>query len=614
MNIFNPSAFYLLPLLGVILFFYLLKGRAREIKVSSILFWQNVRQTLTSQHIRWRLPPELLLFLQLAIFGILIMALAQIFLNLKGRGDEYLAIIMDTTASMKAMDITPDRLSVAKKKARELIKQLPRKTKIALIQADDHPHLLVNFSDDRTFLLKKLENLTALDVKGDEEVALTLAASLLPAGSRRRILFFTDGAFKVNPDSVPQEARLVPFTSTSPHNIGITSLQIRPKIIGGKDYEILVKMGNFSPQEEIFSLKLWMGEEIISNKKLSLLPQEEDEYIHSVEVGKKFILKAELESHSRDDLAIDNVAYAVFDPFKNLNVLLVSQGNLFLETALNAYSCVNLYIKDRVFGQEISNYDLVIFDGITPPVLDQGNIVCIGTLPPGLLAEEPNLQVNPVLTEWEVEHSLLRFVDLSNTNVERSLSVQPFSGGEVLIKSRGIPLMQTWQKENLRLVFVAFDLYYSNFPLQVSFPIFIFNLLQWFHPEVFDPGYYQIQTGKGFPIPPGYEDGEVVIISPHNEISKFENIKPRFIFSQTKTAGVYRLNGEPLFAANLTSSEESSLFSQAELPLLGKDIPKQLESGLEERKLNLSLIFILISSLLLLAEWYLYNFPLKRNR
>lgn len=612
MSVLNPAAFYLLPFLGLILFFYLLKGRPREVKVSSTLFWRKVRQTLTSQRLRWRLPPELLLFLQLAILSILIIALAQIFLTLKGRAG-YVAIIMDTTASMQASDLAPDRLSVARKKAQELIKKLPGKTKAALIQADDRPRVLANFSDSRAYLLRKLEGLEAVDVKGDEEAALRLATSLFPTNAQRGIFFFTDGAFGLSPDSVSQEAKLAPSASTSPRNIGIISLKIRPEVIGGRDYEVLVGVGNFSLQEETFSLKLYLEEELISREEQSLPSREKGQYVYSVKAKKKAFLKAELEPHPRDDLTVDNVAYAVFGPSRNLDVLLVTRGNLFLEAALSAYSCVNLYLKNGVSTQEISNYDLVIIDGIIPPPLDRGNVVCIAALPPGLLSEKPNFQVSPVLTEWEIEHPLLRFVDLSDMNVERALSVQPLVGGEVLVRSNESPLMQIWQKGDLRLLFIAFDLYYSDFPLQVGFPIFIFNLLQWFHPEVFDPTYYQIQTGESFPIPSGYEEGEVIILSPHKKVNKFEKVEPGFLFSQTDSAGVYKLNGEPFFAANLTSLEESNLFSRAGLPLLEGDIQEELEGGPVSTKLNLLPLFILIALVFLLAEWYLYHFPLKRS-
>lgn len=612
MTILNPSAFYLLPLLGLVFFFYLLKGRPREVKISSTLLWQKIRQILPAQHFRWRLPRELLLFLELAILGLLIIALTQILFTVKSKED-YLVVVMDTTASMQATDLVPDRLSVAKERARDLINELSGKKKIALIEADDKPRLLVNFSDHRATLLRKLKNLRASDVKGDAGAALRLANSLFPPYAEKSIIFFTDGAFGLSPDLVPAGVELVLFSTDAPCNLGITSLKIRPGIIGGRDYEVLVSVGNFSSQEETFRLKLWLGEKLINEEELTLPPQKEGQYVYSVRVTSRAILTTELHPYSRDDLTVDNIAYAVFSSSRNLDVLLVSRGNLFLETAFTAYSSINLYVKDNVSAQEIPDYDLVIFDGIIPPSLNQGNVVCIGTLPLDFLPKNSGLRVNPVLIEWEIDHPLLRFVNLNDTNVEWSLPVPTLPNGEVLVKSTEYPLMQVWQKDNLRLVFLAFDLYYSDFPLRVGFPVFIFNLLQWFHPEEFDPDYYQIQTGEAFPLPSGYEKHEVTILDPHNHMNK-PKMEDGPVFSQTKIAGVYRFNGEALFAANLVDSQESNLISRVNLSGPAKNFSQQLRSKTTISKFSLSPLLIVLSFLVLLIEWYLYHFPLRRKR
>jgi len=477
MTILNPSAFYLLPLLGVILLFYLLKGRPREIVISSTLFWRRIRQALPVQRPRWRLPPELLLFLQVAILTLLIMALAQ-FLLLKKEKKEFMVIIIDTTASMQASDLIPNRLTVAKKRAQEFIKKLPKNTRLALVQGGKRPQLVANFSDERPYLLKKLEALTATDVIGDEEAALKLAFSLFPKQTQGRIIFFTDGAFEFDSDFLSQNVEFVLFGKKNCRNLAITSFKVRPTGIDSTKYEVLVKITNFSFQKERFSFRLWLGENLIFKGESDLSSQEEKRYIYHIETKERVVLKAEIYPYPQDDLIVDNTAYALFGSSESLNVLLISEGNLFLKTALENYSRINLYQKETVLPEEISHYDLVIFDEITPPPLKRGNIVCLGVLPPNFSSGKPNLRSNPILIEWQIDHPLLRFVNLSHINVRQFLEVKPFSGGDVLISSSGSPLMQVWEKDGLRLLFIAFDLYHSDFPLQISFPIFIFNLLQ----------------------------------------------------------------------------------------------------------------------------------------
>lgn len=608
MTILNPSAFYLLLLLGIILFFYLLKGRPRKVIVSSTLFWRRIRQALPAQRPRWRLPPELLLFLQIALLTLLIMALAQFLLSRKEK-KEFIVIVMDTTASMQATDLIPNRLAVAKKRAQEFIEELPENTQLALVQAGKRPQLIANFSDERSYLLIRLKALTAADVRGNEAAVLELANSILPTQTQGRVIFFTDGAFELDLDSLPQTVELVPLDKKNSRNLAITSFELRPRTEDSEKYELLVKVTNFSLQKERFSLRLWLGQNLIFKSESALSSQEEKKYIHNLEVKEKTILKAEIYPYPQDDLAIDNTAYALPGFSERLNVLLVSRGNLFLKATLESYPQVNLYQKQTILPEELSGYDLIIFDNIVPPPLKRGNIVCLGVLPPNLSLEEQDPQPNPILTEWQIDHPLLRFVNLKNMNVRQSLGTETLPEADILLRSSAGPLIQVWQSGGLRLLFIGFDLYYSDFPLQIGFPIFIFNLLRWFHPQVFDPTYSQIQTGEEFVIFPKAQKEEITIVNPHNEIITIEDPKDPLIFSETTIAGVYTLDGKSLFAANLLSAHESNLLSRVTFSAASREVNRQVKNEYSESKLSLSPMLILLSCLLLFIEWYLYHFP-----
>ena len=608
MNILNPSAFYLLLLLGIILFFYLLKGRPRKVTVSSTLFWRRIRQTLPAQRIRWRLPPELLLFLQIALLTLLIMALAQFILPRKEK-KEFMVIVMDTTASMQTTDLIPNRLAVAKKKAQEFIKELPENTQLALVQAGKRPQVIANFSDERSYLLERLKALTPADVRGNEAVVLQLANSILPTPAQGRVIFFTDGAFELDLDSLPQSVEFVTFNSKNSRNLAITSFELRPKTVDSEKYELLVKVTNSSRQEERFSLRLWLGQNLIVESESVLSSEEEKEFIHNLEVKQKTILKAEIYPYPQDDLTVDNTAYALPGFSEPLDVLLVTRGNLFLKATLESYSQVNLYQKETVLADELSYYDLIIFDNIVPPALKRGNIVCLGVLPPNLSLQEQDPQPNPILTERQIDHPLLRFVNLENMNVRQSAGIGTLAGADILLASSAGPLMQVWQNEGLRLLFIGFDLYYSDFPLQIGFPIFIFNLLQWFHPQVFDPTYWQIQTGGEFVIFPQAQKEEITIVNPHNEIITIEDREDPLIFSETTIAGVYTLDGKSLFAANLLSVHESNLFSRVAFSAASTEVNRQVKNEYSDSELSLSPMLILLSCLLLFIEWYFYHFP-----
>ncbi|GAI59840.1 unnamed protein product, partial [marine sediment metagenome] len=203
--------------------------------------------------------PELLLFLQIALLTLLIMALAQFLLSRKEK-KEFIVIVMDTTASMQATDLISNRLAVAKKRAQEFIKELPENTQLALVQAGKRPQLIANFSDERSYLLIRLKALTAADVRGNETAVLELANSILPTQTQGRVIFFTDGAFELDLDSLPQTVELVPLHKKNSRNLAITSFELRARTEDSEKYELLVKVTNFSLQKERFSLRLWLGQ------------------------------------------------------------------------------------------------------------------------------------------------------------------------------------------------------------------------------------------------------------------------------------------------------------------------------------------------------------------
>src|SRR5207302_427267 len=69
-----------------------------------------------------------------------------------------------------------------------------------------------------------------------------------------------------------------------------------------------------------------------------------------------------------DDLAVDDVAYAVLPPPRKINVLLVSPGNLFLEKVLRTDPQVSLEVRtpDQYAGG-MAEADVAVLDSVTPP-------------------------------------------------------------------------------------------------------------------------------------------------------------------------------------------------------------------------------------------------------
>src|SRR5262249_15698395 len=85
------------------------------------------------------------------------------------------------------------------------------------------------------------------------------------------------------------------------------------------------------------------------------------------------MLRARLDC--QDDLDADNEAYAQLIPQREMRVLLVTEGNLFLEQAVRTEPAARLAVLPPNAYRAQPGYDVVIFDGFTPAAVGPGNFL-----------------------------------------------------------------------------------------------------------------------------------------------------------------------------------------------------------------------------------------------
>src|SRR5689334_5414821 len=152
MGLLAPLALLLLPLLAVIAAFYLLRLRRPETTVSSLALWESLLRDREANAPWQRLRTNLLLLLQLLIVAALILALARPWSASGGPGGRNLVLILDTSASMAALDGPrgESRLDDAKQLALARVDRLPENGQATVIAAADQARVVLAASGDRT--------------------------------------------------------------------------------------------------------------------------------------------------------------------------------------------------------------------------------------------------------------------------------------------------------------------------------------------------------------------------------------------------------------------------------------------------------------------------------
>src|SRR2546428_483449 len=309
----------------------------------------------------------------------------------------------------------------------------------------------------------------------------------------------------------------------------------------------------------------------------------------------------------RDDLATDNTAWAVLPPPRKIAVMLVSPGNLFLEKVLRTDPQVALEVRtpDQYQGG-MGDADVVVLDSVTPPRVGQGRFVFVNAVPPDVPLETLGRIERPTIMDWDRSHPVMRHVEFAKVNIEDALRIRPLAAGRPLVEAVGGPLIYALEEPDRKALFVGFDLFKTDFPLRVAFPLILSNGLRWLHPAGLDQASLQLTAGQPIFLPVEHRRTSVTVNTPGGRTVKAQVTRGVGSFTQTDEVGGYTLStaqGGTHSAGHLADAEESNIAPRPLPAAPGRDpeaatpIPIQRE---------LWQLFVLIAVILLAIEGVLY--------
>src|SRR4029078_11741485 len=125
-----------------IVIFYILKIRLRQVPVSTTIFWRQIYDEKRPRSL-WQILRHLLsLLVQLVWLLLLVFALAEPFFTWEVLQARRLILVVDNSASMRAPDVTPTRLDMAKQLGRQLISGLRFRDEMAIVAAGAQPQVV----------------------------------------------------------------------------------------------------------------------------------------------------------------------------------------------------------------------------------------------------------------------------------------------------------------------------------------------------------------------------------------------------------------------------------------------------------------------------------------
>jgi Ca-activated chloride channel family protein len=611
MNFLSPLAFAFAAAIPVVIVFYLLK-RKRVVKlVSSTLLWQKFLADTQASAPFQKLRKNWLLYLQILLLALAVLALARPFIQTTAKPSQKRVLILDGSASMKATDETPSRFEKARSDALKWVDSLRSGDEMVVILAGANTEVRQSATGNKSALRRALENCQPSDSPTRLVPALKMAESLVRDLDKKlnpEIHLFSDGAV---PELSELENKALPLVyhkvGQRADNLGLTALDVRANPEDATQRAVYTSVVNVSSNSLSADLELLLDGQFLETRALTIAPNQTEPQVFTATQTRDGVFTVRLTT--KDDLAADNEASLVSLLPKPVKVLLVTRGNRLLEKALRAAANVQLAVANDLTDSGTS-FDFIVLDGVAPTVWPPGNVLAFRSAKSDWVEEVVAVEA-PVIVDWKSTHPLLRYAGFDNVQIVQSLTPK---GGTPpwavsILEAPQAPLMLAGEIGRQRIVWVGFDPLESNWPLRVSFPIFIANAVEWLNPANARNAQLLVTPGDPFRLALTEPEKTAEVKLPDGRTTTLNlDGANTVVFGETAQRGIYRLRAgtnEITFCANLLDATESNIRPRDELKF--GEYTKVEATTVQRTNMELWRTLAAIGLAVLMFEWWWYH-------
>ena len=475
-----PSAAWLFLLIPPLVLLYFLKLKRPTLQVPSLALWAQVMQDKRVNSPFQRFKQNILLWLQLLILLLLILAAMLPYFHGDSAASRVL-ILLDRSASMAALDKVggESRMAAAKTRALDVIDGLSPSQEAAIIAFGRTARQVVTFSNSKRVLRDALEGVETEDVESDLLDALRMAAAMARSTTFDRVLLFSDGNVPANVDfDLPFKLEFEKLPPAGP-NLGITGVRARRNTDSG--WSVFVRVQGTPKADIPCSLEVVRDGQVLF-----------DQPVHPGRTGQRFVfpitsstttrVEIRLKPRSFDSLKTDNQAWLTLGEVRPLRLLVGPRLGPF-EHAMGVIDDVEVHTK---VVPEVT-YDLVV--SRTMENMPQARTALhIGDIPAdleGILTQELIKDSTDAVVDWRRNEALLEHVEMGELFLGQRIS---WSKGvqegqldsrryEVMAYGEKGPLILKKEETGLLRYHILFDPSFSTLPYRVGFPIICRNLV-----------------------------------------------------------------------------------------------------------------------------------------
>src|SRR5450755_1923013 len=419
---------------------YVLKLRRRPVPVPFARIWDAVFRDRQATELFSKLRRLLSLLFQLALLALLIFALGDPKPKAALFDGRHIVVLVDGSASMKAIDVKPNRIEAAKAAVRKLVHGLGSADRALIVEMGSLPSPLSTMSSDITELDPAIDGLVATDTRADLERGLSFAVDSLRGLPKGEIVVVSDGVLgdvseiSKHIDFAGAALRFLPI-GKSGDNVAISEFSVRRYPLDKSRSEVMLEVANTNDKPVQVELTLLGDGTVIDVSRLALGPNERLPRYYQDLAGASRTLEAKirLADGRADDLPADDHAFALMPERHRARVLLISRGNTYLDAALLLDEYLDVTTASPGKSLPTEHFDVAILDGVADTLPD--------TVAAALYLNPPELG-SPVkigraikdfgFDTWDKKSSILRFLALGDVQVAEGHALLPNPSDRVL--------------------------------------------------------------------------------------------------------------------------------------------------------------------------------------
>ncbi|MBW2523088.1 MAG: BatA and WFA domain-containing protein [Deltaproteobacteria bacterium] len=626
-----PAGLGLLGALVPLVVLYILKVRRKKRTVGSTWLWQAAQRDLMARSPFKRLVVQLPLILQALALIALALAAGRPATRGKALTGNHVAIIIDTSASMAAIDPQAGkaRIEIAKESAKELSYGLPPGADAMLIDAGRDARVALPPDRDTRRLRTAIDAVTARDVEGSLAEAVALAVSRLKQLSGdRSVVVLTDGnlahPLAFEGAAVPVELIRVgqPIDNTA-----IVRLDVRSGRSPASDQEqveafLLVANYGAEPREVFVTMRQRNASDVLASRKVRIEPGVSEPVVLSFSptpgdygAGLVFDLSP------RDAMPVDDVAYGRVPIGRKLPVVVAAKGEPSPWLVRALVSDPDAEVRTRALaeigaGADVDRGALVVIQDACPTPIAGGDLLIVN--PPagpcfGAVVGE-RIEA-PLITSWDHANQRLRFLTLDGVHIAAARLVETESKRQELIRTdRGV-IAGDVSTSARTATLLGFDVGESNWPLKASFVLFVRNVMELarLHRSSGVSGPARAGTPLRVSVPGSVE--QIEVRGPEGDPAELPARGGLAIVPEVARIGLYQITwGKPrpgslLVPVNLVSSAESDLRKQPEAGSGEIIAVSAAGSAVESHREWNWVLALLVLVLIAFDVWYLTRRP-----